>query len=211
MVQSHIQPNPCHPLTILYNAKHCCHQRFLLYSSIHFGGLARRGWLVTTMWANRSLDSATSIYWNRSGVVLRKRSKFSMVHMLRNTCRQSGLCCQRGNQNILDKCSRLDLGHGNRSHTVYNRKNTWESKNRPKTSIYWMLGRKRIVQLVHQTSDSFSVFGFLGYFLWMLRHSLFLQRSIIIVFRVKSDIFSMLRLINKIDLDKRQWNLNSKI
>ena len=92
MVQSHIQPNPCHPLTVLYNAKHCCHQRFLLYSSIHFGGLARRGWLVTTMWANRSLDSATSIYWNRSGVVLRKRSKFSMVHMLRNTCRQSGLC-----------------------------------------------------------------------------------------------------------------------
>ena len=124
MVQSHIQPNPCHPLTILYNAKHCCHQRFLLYSSIHFGGLARRGWLVTTMWANRSLDSATSIYWNRSGVVLRKRSKFSMVHMLRNTCRQSGLCCQRGNRNILDKCGRLDLGHGNRSHTVYNRKNT---------------------------------------------------------------------------------------
>ena len=44
MVQSHIQPNPCHPLTILYNAKHCCHQRFLLYSSIHFGGLARRRW-----------------------------------------------------------------------------------------------------------------------------------------------------------------------
>ena len=85
MVQSHIQPNPCHPLTVLYNAKHCCHQRFLLYSLIHFGGLARRGWLVTTMWANRSLDSATSIYWNRSGVVLRKRSKFSMVHMLRNS------------------------------------------------------------------------------------------------------------------------------